>query len=153
MPPNLWFLLDSEKCVLETIIRTKRSAAQLERVRSFITRGQAEMRRIGVACGARSETFSGLSGLGDLTVTCFSRLSRNRTFGERIGRGEQVATLLTESRSAIEGYPTARSARELATRLGIVAPITSEVFAMLYESKDPRRAVQDLLSRDSKAED
>jgi glycerol-3-phosphate dehydrogenase (NAD(P)+) len=120
---------------------------------ALITRGQAEMRRIGVACGARSETFSGLSGLGDLTVTCFSRLSRNRTFGERIGRGEQVTTLLADSRSAIEGYPTARSARELTTRLGIVAPITSEVFAMLYDSKDPRRAVQDLLSRDSKAED
>jgi glycerol-3-phosphate dehydrogenase (NAD(P)+) len=120
---------------------------------ALITRGQAEMRRIGIACGARPETFSGLSGLGDLTVTCFSRLSRNRTFGERIGRGESVPTLIAESRSAIEGYPTAQSARDLARRLGVVAPITHEVHAMLYEAKDPRRAVQDLLNRDSKAED
>jgi len=120
---------------------------------ALITRGQAEMRRIGIACGARAETFAGLSGLGDLTVTCFSRLSRNRTFGERIGRGESVATLIKESRSAIEGYPTTLSTHKLTARLGIVAPITSEVHAMLYEAKDPRRAVQDLLSRDSKAED
>lgn len=120
---------------------------------ALITRGQAEMRRIGIACGARAETFSGLSGLGDLTVTCFSRLSRNRTFGERVGRGERVETLIADTHSAIEGYPTARSARELTQRLGVIAPITTEVHAMLYEGKDPRRAVQDLLSRDSKAED
>jgi len=120
---------------------------------ALITRGQAEMRRIGIACGARAETFSGLSGLGDLTVTCFSRLSRNRSFGERIGRGERVETLIAETRSAIEGYPTALSAHELTGRLGVIAPITAEVHAMLYEGKDPRRAVQDLLSRDSKAED
>jgi len=120
---------------------------------ALITRGQAEMRRIGIACGARPETFAGLSGLGDLTVTCFSRLSRNRTFGERIGRGESVRTLLAQTRSAIEGHPTARSALALADRLGVPAPITREVHAMLYEDKDPRRAVHDLLSRDSKAED
>ena len=120
---------------------------------ALITRGQAEMRRIGIACGARAETFAGLSGLGDLTVTCFSRLSRNRTFGERVGRGERVETLIADTHSAIEGYPTARSARELTLRLGVIAPITTEVHAMLYEGKDPRRAVQDLLSRDSKAED
>lgn len=120
---------------------------------ALITRGQAEMRRIGVACGARPETFSGLSGLGDLTVTCFSRLSRNRTFGEQIGQGESVRALLDRAHQAIEGYPTARSARELALRLGLDAPITQEVHAMLYEGKDPRHAVQDLLGRDSKAED
>jgi glycerol-3-phosphate dehydrogenase (NAD(P)+) len=120
---------------------------------ALITRGQAEMRRIGIACGARPETFAGLSGLGDLTVTCFSRLSRNRSFGELIGRGQSVRSLLAQSRSAIEGHPTARSALALANRLGVPAPITREVYAMLYEDKDPRRAVHDLLSRDSKAED
>jgi glycerol-3-phosphate dehydrogenase (NAD(P)+) len=120
---------------------------------ALITRGQAEIRRLGVACGARPETFSGLSGLGDLTVTCFSRLSRNRNLGERLGRGEALSDILASTRSAIEGYHTARSARELAERLGVAAPLTREVHAMLYEGKDVRRAVQDLLSRDSKAED
>ena len=107
---------------------------------------QARGRQLAIAGPSRGS-------LGDLTVTCFSRLSRNRTFGERIGRGESVPTLIAESRSAIEGYPTAQSARDLARRLGVVAPITHEVHAMLYEAKDPRRAVQDLLNRDSKAED
>lgn len=120
---------------------------------ALITRGQAEMRRLGVACGARPETFAGLSGLGDLTVTCFSRLSRNRNFGEQIGKGASVASLVSGARSAIEGYPTARSAQALANRLGVTAPITEEVCAMLYHQKDPRHAVQDLLGRDSKAED
>jgi glycerol-3-phosphate dehydrogenase (NAD(P)+) len=120
---------------------------------ALITRGQAEMRRIGIACGARPETFAGLSGLGDLTVTCFSRLSRNRSFGERIGRGESIRSLLAQTHAAIEGYPTALSALALADRLGVAAPITREVHAMLYLDKDPRHAVQDLLNRDSKAED
>lgn len=120
---------------------------------ALITRGQAEMRRLGVACGALGGTFTGLSGLGDLTVTCFSKLSRNRTFGERLGRGEKPDSLLAAARDVVEGYPTARSAHQLAARLGVPAPITAEVHAMLYEGKDPRKAVIDLLSRDLKAED
>jgi len=120
---------------------------------ALITRGQAEMRRLGVGCGARPETFAGLSGLGDLTVTCFSRLSRNRNFGERLGKGSDALQLLSSSPHAIEGHPTARSAHLLAQRLGIEAPITAEVHAMLYEGKNPGRAVNDLLNRDSKAED
>jgi glycerol-3-phosphate dehydrogenase (NAD(P)+) len=120
---------------------------------ALITRGMAEMRRIGVACGARGETFSGLSGLGDLTVTCFSQLSRNRGFGERIGKGEKPADILSGGGHLVEGYPTARSAREVASRLDIPAPITSEVYGMLYEGKNVRQAVVDLLSRDSKSED
>ncbi|HTH46220.1 MAG TPA: NAD(P)H-dependent glycerol-3-phosphate dehydrogenase [Candidatus Limnocylindria bacterium] len=120
---------------------------------ALITRGVAEMSRLGVSCGARAETFAGLGGLGDLTVTCFSRHSRNRAFGERLGRGGQVDELLAAATTAIEGFPTARSAHELATRLGVPCPIIAQVYAMLYESKDPRRAVADLLSRDSKAED
>ncbi len=120
---------------------------------ALITRGQAEMRRLGIACGARPETFAGLSGLGDVTVTCFSRLSRNRQFGQRIGAGERVADILAATHSAVEGHPTARSAQELAARLDVDAPIIGEVHAMLYGGKDPRRAVSDLLRRDSKAED
>lgn len=120
---------------------------------ALVTRGKTEMMRLGVACGARGETFSGLSGLGDLVLTCFSKLSRNRGFGENVGRGRPVAEVLAASASAVEGYPTAQSAWALACRLKVDAPITAEVHAMLYEGKDVRRAVQDLLSRDSKAED
>jgi glycerol-3-phosphate dehydrogenase (NAD(P)+) len=120
---------------------------------ALVTRGIAEMSRLGVACGARAETFAGLSGVGDLTVTCFSNLSRNHNFGVRLGRGEKAADILAATHSAVEGHPTARSAHELAQRLGVPCPIVAEVHAMLYEGKDPRRAVADLLSRDSKAED
>lgn len=119
---------------------------------ALITRGLAEITRLGVACGARAETFAGLSGVGDLTVTCFSKLSRNRTFGERIGRGEPVETILAQTQSAVEGHPTAASALELARRRDVPCPIITEVHAMLYASKNPRQAVADLLSRDSKAE-
>jgi glycerol-3-phosphate dehydrogenase (NAD(P)+) len=120
---------------------------------ALITRSIAEMRRLGVACGARPETFSGLSGLGDLTVTCFSRLSRNRGFGERVGRGERVSGILEEMVSVAEGYPTARSAYRLARAHDVTTPIIDEVYAMLYEEKDPCQAVHDLTRRDSKAED
>lgn len=120
---------------------------------ALITRGIAEVRRLGVARGAQAETFAGLSGLGDLTLTCFSRQSRNRELGERIGRGEQMAHLMAGKPKLAEGYPTTRSAFRLARELKIETPIIDEVFAMLYEGKDPRRAVGDLLSRDIKAED
>jgi glycerol-3-phosphate dehydrogenase (NAD(P)+) len=120
---------------------------------ALVTRGKTEMMRLGVACGARAETFAGLSGLGDLVLTCFSRLSRNRGFGESLGRGKPVAAVLASSASAVEGYPTAKSAWALAQRLQVDAPIISEVHAMLYEGKNIRQAVHDLLSRDSKAED
>jgi len=120
---------------------------------ALVTRGQAEVRRLGMACGARGETFAGLSGLGDLMVTCFSRLSRNRAFGEKLGLGGNVRELLATATSVVEGHPCACSAHGLATRLGVEAPIIREVHAMLYEDKEPRRAVQDLLGRDTKAED
>jgi glycerol-3-phosphate dehydrogenase (NAD(P)+) len=119
----------------------------------LITRGLVEMRRLGVACGASAETFSGLSGLGDLVVTCYSRLSRNRAFGERVGRGEDVASILASTRTVAEGYPTARAAFQLARKLGIGTPIIDEVHAMLYEGKEVRRAVRDLTGRDMKQED
>lgn len=120
---------------------------------ALITRGIAEVRRLGVACGAEPETFAGLSGLGDLMVTCFSKQSRNRSLGERIGRGESIKTLTQPDAKLAEGVPTARSAHRLARRLNIETPIIDEVHAVLYEGKEARRALSDLLSRDTKAED
>lgn len=120
---------------------------------ALITRAIAEIRRLGTACLAQPETFAGLSGLGDLTVTCFSKLSRNRTFGERLGRGESVQEILASARAVAEGYPTARSAYKLAKDKHVETPIIDEVYAMLYQGKNIRQAVTDLTNRSSKAED
>jgi glycerol-3-phosphate dehydrogenase (NAD(P)+) len=120
---------------------------------ALVTRAIAEIRRLGVACGAKAETFSGLSGLGDLTVTCFSKLSRNRMLGERLGRGERLEEVLASSHSVAEGYPTARSAWRLAQKMGVDAPIIGEVHAMLYEGKNIADSIRDLTARESKAED
>lgn len=120
---------------------------------ALVTRAIAEMRRLGVACGARSETFSGLSGLGDLMVTCFSKLSRNHGFGERIGRGEKVNEILESTITVAEGYPTARSARRLAERMKVETPIIEEVYSTLYENKPIRQALHELTQRHMKAED
>lgn len=120
---------------------------------ALITRGIVEMRRLGVACGASPETFAGLSGLGDLTVTCFSRLSRNRSLGERLGRGEQLADILATTETIAEGHPTARSAIQLAHKRDVSTPIMGEVHAMLYQGKNVAQALRDLTGRESKAED
>ncbi|HEX7862293.1 MAG TPA: NAD(P)H-dependent glycerol-3-phosphate dehydrogenase [Verrucomicrobiae bacterium] len=120
---------------------------------ALVTRALAEMRRLGMACGAQGETFSGLSGLGDLTATCFSQQSRNRKFGERLGRGEKVEHVLATSTSVAEGYPTARSAYKLAKQMGVDAPIISEMYAFLYEGKNLKDSLRDLTTRSSKAED
>ena len=120
---------------------------------SLLTRGIVEIRRLGVACGAQAETFSGLSGLGDLTVTCFSKLSRNRGLGERIGRGEKLEDILAGSVAVAEGYPTARAAYRLARKLELSTPIIDEVYAVLYEGKSVAKALQDLMGRELKAED
>jgi glycerol-3-phosphate dehydrogenase (NAD(P)+) len=120
---------------------------------ALVTRAIAEMRRLGVACGAEAETFSGLSGLGDLTLTCFSRLSRNRELGERLGRGERMADITAAGPKLAEGYPTTRAAYRLARRLNVTTPIIDEVHAMLYEGKDPKQAERDLINRALKAED
>lgn len=119
---------------------------------ALVTRAIVEMRRLGTACGALPETFAGLSGLGDLVVTCFSPLSRNRTLGERLGRGDALGELLDRSVSVAEGYPTARAAWQLARQHGVTTPVIDEVHAMLYAGKEVAQAVRDLTSRDSKAE-
>jgi glycerol-3-phosphate dehydrogenase (NAD(P)+) len=120
---------------------------------ALVTRGISEIRRLGVACGAQPETFSGLSGLGDLTLTCFSRQSRNRMLGEQLGRGEKMATILSSAHKLAEGYPTAKAARRLAQKLGLVTPIIDEVYAVCYEGKHPAQAIKDLMNRELKAED
>ena len=120
---------------------------------ALVTRAIAEIRRLGLACGAKPETFSGLGGLGDLTVTCFSSLSRNYQFGQRIGRGENLKDILATSISAIEGFPTSRSAWNLARKLKVDTPIIDEVYAMLHKGKDLRQALLDLTTRSSKSED
>jgi glycerol-3-phosphate dehydrogenase (NAD(P)+) len=119
---------------------------------ALVTRAIVETRRLGVALGAQPETFTGLSGLGDLMVTCFSKLSRNRGFGERVGRGEKPADIAASMLAVAEGYPTARSAYQLARRHNLVTPVINEVYAMLYERKNVALAVRDLMSRDPKPE-
>jgi glycerol-3-phosphate dehydrogenase (NAD(P)+) len=119
---------------------------------ALVTRAIVEMRRLGVACGAQAETFTGLSGLGDLMVTCFSKHSRNRGFGERVGRGEKPADIAASMVAVAEGYPTARSAYQVARKHGVVTPIIDEVYAMLYEGKNVAQAFRDLMSRDLKPE-
>ncbi|MBM3878458.1 MAG: NAD(P)-dependent glycerol-3-phosphate dehydrogenase [Verrucomicrobia bacterium] len=120
---------------------------------ALVTRAIAEIRRLGAACGAQPETFAGLSGLGDLVVTCFSPLSRNRTLGERLGRGEALARILADSVTVAEGYPTCRAAWQLAGQHRVATPIIAEVHAMLYGSKDVKAALRDLTTRDTKPED
>jgi glycerol-3-phosphate dehydrogenase (NAD(P)+) len=119
---------------------------------ALVTRAIVELRRLGIACGAEAETVTGLSGLGDLVATCFSRHSRNRGFGERVGRGEKPPDIAASTLAVAEGYPTARAAWQLARRHKVSVPVIDEVYAMLYEGKDIAEAVRDLMSRDLKAE-
>jgi glycerol-3-phosphate dehydrogenase (NAD(P)+) len=119
---------------------------------ALCTRGLAEMARLGVALGARRETFFGLSGVGDLIVTAFSQHSRNRGFGERLGRGETPEQISGSTPMVAEGVRTAKSAWQLAQRHGVDVPITREVYAIIYEGKSPKQAVKDLMTREAKPE-
>jgi glycerol-3-phosphate dehydrogenase (NAD(P)+) len=119
---------------------------------ALITRGLAEMSRLGCSMGADPQTFAGLSGMGDLIVTCASRLSRNRAVGERIGKGETLKEILASMEQVAEGVWNCSNAYALADRQGVEVPITAEVYAVLQEEKDPRQAVHDLLARDPKPE-
>lgn len=120
---------------------------------ALMTRGIVEMARLGQALGGRAETFSGLSGIGDLIVTCMSRHSRNRHVGEELGKGRKLDDIQREMGLVVaEGVTTASSAYALARRAGVQTPIIDEVHASLYENKDPRQAVRDLMQRDAKPE-
>jgi glycerol-3-phosphate dehydrogenase (NAD(P)+) len=119
---------------------------------ALLTRGLVEMARFAVALGGREETFRGLAGIGDVITTCFSPFGRNRSVGERIGRGESLESILTAMVNVAEGVPTCRSVHEMARLQGILMPITDEVHAILFEGKAPRAAVSDLMLRDPKGE-
>ena len=119
---------------------------------ALITRGLAEISRLGGALGAHPATFAGLSGMGDLVVTCTSRLSRNHTVGERLGRGESAPAILASMVQVAEGVETCVTALALAQRLQVPVPITEEVHAVVHQGKSPREAVQALLGRNPRAE-
>jgi glycerol-3-phosphate dehydrogenase (NAD(P)+) len=119
---------------------------------ALITRALAEMTRLGVMMGANENTFAGLSGLGDLVLTCSSNLSRNYTVGFELGRGEKLSDIVSKRKSVAEGVATTKAANELARKNNVEMPIVSEVYAVLYEDKDPSRAVSDLMTRTPKAE-
>ena len=119
---------------------------------ALLTRALAEMVRVGVALGARMETFYGLSGFGDLVATCHGEWSRNRTFGETIARGVSAREVISSQRTAVEGYRTSRSFHEMLSQKGIEAPILEQVYRVLYEDKTPIAALDDLMRRDLKRE-
>lgn len=114
---------------------------------ALITRGLAEMTRLGVKMGAKEKTFSGLAGLGDLILTCTGDLSRNRQVGIEIGRGRPLKDILGGMRMVAEGVRTTKALRSLAQRLGIEMPITEKIYEIIYEGKNAQQAVNELMSR------
>jgi glycerol-3-phosphate dehydrogenase (NAD(P)+) len=115
---------------------------------ALITRGLAEVARLAMARGGSALTLAGLAGLGDLVLTCTGELSRNRTVGQELGRGRTLGEVLASLGHVAEGVKTAKSAFDLATKLGVSMPITSEVYSVLYEDKPVRQAVHDLMARE-----
>jgi len=119
---------------------------------ALLTRGLAEMTRLGVAMGAKQETFSGLAGLGDLVTTCISRHSRNRYVGEEIGKGRTLKEVLSGMVMVAEGVRTTRSAIGLADKLNVEMPIARQVYEILYNDKPAKEAIRDLMERSPKPE-
>ena len=119
---------------------------------ALLTRALAEMVRVGLALGARSETFYGLSGFGDLSATCHGEWSRNRTFGEAVAKGRSAKQVVESQKTAVEGYRTAKSFHKMLSAKGIDAPILEQVYRILYDDKRPMDALSDLMSRDLKHE-
>lgn len=119
---------------------------------ALVTRSLAEMTRLGCALGGQRETFQGLSGIGDLMVTCFSRHSRNRAVGERLGRGEALGQITASMRMVAEGVPAAYGASECARRLGVEVPIIGQIRLLLDGALSAQEAMQALLSRDLRPE-
>jgi glycerol-3-phosphate dehydrogenase (NAD(P)+) len=120
---------------------------------ALITRGLAEIKRLGLAMGGQPATFSGLAGMGDLVLTCTGELSRNRTVGFRLGRGESLDSILGEMTAVAEGVKTAESVRDLAARYGVEMPISEEVYGMLVLGRSPEEAMRNLMERDPKPEE
>ncbi len=119
---------------------------------ALITRGLAEITRLGVALGANPMTFAGLAGMGDLILTCTGKLSRNRSVGEQLGRGRTLDEVLAEMKMVAEGVETTRATCELAARRGVEMPIANEVRAVLFEGRPPAEAVRNLMTREPKPE-
>ncbi len=119
---------------------------------ALLTRGLVEITRLGVALGAQSETFAGLAGLGDLVTTCVSPEGRNRSFGERIGRGEKPGAVLADMVGVVEGVPTCESMIRLARQMGIAMPICEGLHAVLFHGHDPREEIAVLMARELKRE-
>lgn len=119
---------------------------------ALITRGLAEMTRMGLKLGAVPETFAGLAGMGDLVLTCTGDLSRNRSVGIELGKGRCLDDILAGMRMVAEGVKTTLSAYQLARKHGISVPIIEQMYQILYQNKDPRQAVTDLMLRDLKSE-
>jgi glycerol-3-phosphate dehydrogenase (NAD(P)+) len=119
---------------------------------ALITRGLAEITRVAVRKGANPLTLSGLSGVGDLVLTCTGELSRNRRVGIALGKGRPLSEILEEIKEVAEGVKTAKSARDLGQKLGVELPICEQVYRILYEGKNPRTAVVELMTRQPKSE-
>ncbi len=119
---------------------------------AIMTRGIYEITKLGVKLGAQPRTFAGLSGVGDLIVTCMSRHSRNRYVGEQVGKGRALEEVLREMVMVAEGVATAKSAREIEKKFGIELPIITAVHNVLFEGIDPNRAMRELMIRDAKGE-
>jgi len=119
---------------------------------ALITRGLAEITRLGVALGADPHTMSGLSGLGDLVLTCTGDLSRNRSLGLRLGRGEKIGSILDEMKTVAEGVKTANALKLLSKRIDIEMPITEKIYSILYDGMNAETAVNELMTRELKKE-
>lgn len=120
---------------------------------ALITRGLAEMTRLGVAAGADKATFYGLAGVGDLVLTCTGSLSRNRTVGYRLGRGERLEDILADMTAIAEGVKAAEAVRDLAVRYDVEMPIMERMYSIVHEGQDPSDALRALMSREPKPED
>jgi glycerol-3-phosphate dehydrogenase (NAD(P)+) len=119
---------------------------------ALLTRGQAEMCRLGVALGADAHTFAGLAGMGDLIVTCLSPHSRNRFVGEQIGQGKTLDEILSHMKMIAEGVPTCRSTKALAEKVGVEMPIVNAVYETLFNGKAPEKSINELMQRELKSE-
>jgi glycerol-3-phosphate dehydrogenase (NAD(P)+) len=118
----------------------------------LVTRGLAEMTRLGVSLGAKHETYAGLAGIGDLVLTCTGKLSRNRYVGSELGKGKKLEEIISGMKMIAEGITTTLSVRQLAQREKVEMPISEQVFSVLYDGKNPKDAFRDLMSRELKDE-
>lgn len=119
---------------------------------ALLSRGLAEITRLGTAMGASTQTFFGLTGVGDLATTCFSPTGRNRTCGEMLGRGKKLEDCLSQIPGIVEGVPTAKAVMALATKYRVEMPICEQIYKVLFENLDPLEAISQLMSRDPKPE-